>query len=115
VLDLLRDPDLWPLLTVTGWIEFAIWLVLLAAKAVAFFYALRHTAPQYVSAGKQTRVIWLVITGLSLAFHLISGPLNFLNVAGTVGSLVFLLDVRPALRQVSGRGGSSSSGPYGGW
>ena len=114
MLDLLSEPALWPLLSVTGWIEFAIWLVLLVAKALAFFYALRHTAPQFVSAGKQTRTLWLVITGLSLAFHLITSPLNFLNVAGTVGSLVFLLDMRPALRQVSGRGGSSS-GPYGGW
>jgi hypothetical protein len=50
--------------------------------------------------------------------HLITQPLNFLNVAGTIACIVFLVDVRPALRQVSGRGGSgggSRMGPYGPW
>jgi hypothetical protein len=114
MLDYLRDPDLLSTLGITGWLELGIWVVLLAAKAVALVEALRHNAAQYVSAGKQSRTLWLVITGLSLAFHLVTGPINFINIAGTIGSLVFLLDVRPALKQVSGRGGGSM-GPYGRW
>lgn len=114
MLELLLNPALLPGLPVTGWIQLVIWLVLLGVKGVAFVDALRHTKQQFASAGKLTRTIWLVITGLSLAFHLITVPLNFLNVAGTIGSLVYLLDVRPALREVSGRGGSPS-GPYGRW
>jgi hypothetical protein len=45
-------------------------------------------------------------------------PMLFLQIAGLVASIVFMVDVRPALQQVSGgkgrrRGGSSSDGPYG--
>ena len=47
-------------------------------------------------------------------------PVLFLQLAGLVASIVFMVDVRPALRQVSGGGrggrrggGSSSDGPYG--
>ncbi len=115
MLDYLLDPELLSVLSVGGWLELGIWTVLLAAKVVALVDALRHRAPAYVSAGKRTRTFWLVLTGLSLAFHLITGPVQLLNIVGTIASLVYLLDVRPALRQVSGRGGGSSSGPYGPW
>jgi hypothetical protein len=43
----------------------------------------------------------------------------FLQLAGLVATIVFFVDVRPALQQVSGGGrgrrggGSSSDGPYG--
>jgi hypothetical protein len=40
----------------------------------------------------------------------------FLQIAGLIATIVFFVDVRPALRQVSGggrRGGSGSDGPYG--
>ncbi|CAM5498437.1 hypothetical protein SCYAM73S_06557 [Streptomyces cyaneofuscatus] len=46
-------------------------------------------------------------------------PFLFLQLAGVVASIVFMVDVRPALKEVSGgsgggrRGGSSSDGPYG--
>jgi hypothetical protein len=114
VLEYLTDPAALELLSATGWIAFVIWLVLLVAKAWALVDSLRHSQARYVSAGKQSRTLWLVLTALSLAFHLITDPIELLNIAGTIASLVYLLDVRPALRQVSGRGGGSS-GPYGPW
>jgi hypothetical protein len=113
VLDYLRDPSLLSTLGLTDWIALLLWLALLVAKAVAFIESLRYSNAQFVSAGKQTRTLWLVLTGLSVAFHLISGPLNFINIAGTIVSTIFLVDVRPALRHVSGRGGGGSYGPYG--
>lgn len=100
----------------TDYITLALWLALLAAKVFAAVEALRYATRYYPAAGKQSKTLWLVITSLSLVVHLVSGPLQFLSVAGTVGSLVFLFDVRPALQQVSGRGGGSShQGPYGPW
>jgi hypothetical protein len=114
VLDYLKDPSLLSTLGLTDWIALLLWLALLVAKLVALVECVRYTSAQFVSAGKQTRQLWLVLTGLSLAFHLISGPLSFINIAGTIASTVFLVDVRPALRHVSGRGGGSGSyGPYG--
>ena len=41
-------------------------------------------------------------------------PLNFLNILGFVGAAVYLVDVKPALQQITGgRGGSRGlSGPW---
>lgn len=97
-------------------ISLVIWVVLLAIKVFAAVDSLRWSNSHYVSAGKLNRTVWLVITVASLAFHFITGPVSLLNIAGTIGSIVYVVDVRPALQQVSGRGGRRGTmGPYGPW
>jgi hypothetical protein len=116
VLDYLKDPSSLSSLSVTGLINLVIWAGLLGVKIFALIDALRYSNDQYVSAGKRSRTLWLVLTGLSLAFHLISDVLTLPNLAGTIASIVYLVDVRPALQQVSGRGGNRNNmGPYGPW
>jgi hypothetical protein len=116
VLDYVKDPALLSTLGVTGYISLLIWLGLLGVKVFALVDCLRYKNAHFVSAGKRSRTLWLVLTGLSLAFHLITGPIGFINIAGTVASIVYLVDVRPALQQVSGRGGGGRNmGPYGPW
>jgi len=116
VLDYLKDPGSLSSLSVTGLINLVIWAGLLGVKFFALIDALRYSNDQYVSAGKRSRTLWLVLTGLSLAFHLISDVLTLPNLAGTIASIVYLVDVRPALQQVSGRGGNRNNmGPYGPW
>jgi Protein of unknown function (DUF2516) len=116
VLDYLRDPSALSDLGVTGLIALVIWVALLGVKIFALVDSLRYTNNHYVSAGKRSRTLWLVLTALSLAFHLITGVLSLLNIAGTVASIVYLVDVRPALQQVSGKGGNRNNmGPYGPW
>ncbi len=80
-------------------------LMFLAFKAWAFVDALTHRPDAYVAAGKLTKPAWMIITGLSLAAHmlLLNNPLTLLNLVGAVGSIVYIVDVRPALRQVTGR------------
>lgn len=86
-------------------------------------YALVHAALQredaFRAADKQTKGFWLVILGVTVAVQLII-PWLMLVLAGTIATIVYLVDVRPAVRAVSGggrgggRGGwSSSDGPYG--
>ena len=117
MLDNLLNPNNLSLLSATGWIDMAIWAVLLVVKILALVDSLRWTNQHYVSAGKQNRTIWLVLLGASLAFHLIaSTSVGFLAIAGDIASIVYLVDVRPALQQVSGRGGNRNNmGPYGPW
>jgi Protein of unknown function (DUF2516) len=116
VLDYLRDPSSLSTLGVTGLIALLIWVGLLGVKIFALVDSLRYSNNQYVSAGKRSRTLWLVLTGLSLAFHLVSGVTDLVSIAGTVASIVYLVDVRPALQQVSGRGGNNQHmGPYGPW
>jgi hypothetical protein len=104
---------------VSGVQSLVLWGLLLLSLGVKIFVvvdAARHKPATYVAAGKRTKNLWLAIAGVSLAVQVaVSNPLYFLNVIGLVAAVVYLVDVRPALRQVSGHGGGSSSGPYGPW
>jgi hypothetical protein len=101
--------------------EFGVWLIIdlvfLITAVVALVMALFAREDAYRAADKQTKSFWLVILGVTVAVNLFVNML-FLSIAGLIASIVFLVDVRPALAQVSGgrgrrRGGSSSDGPYG--
>ncbi|MFD3698477.1 DUF2516 family protein [Streptomyces sp. NPDC058646] len=89
---------------------------MLLLAVVAFVLAVVAREDAYRAAGKQTKTFWLVILGITVLVDYFLGML-FLQVAGLVATIVFFVDVRPALKQVSGggkrRGGSSSDGPYG--
>jgi hypothetical protein len=79
-------------------------LVLFAIEAWAFVDAVSHSPAEFEAAGKQTKTMWLVILGISLAAHmLIWHPIHLLNLVGAVASLVYLVDVRPALRSLTRR------------
>jgi UDP-N-acetylmuramyl pentapeptide phosphotransferase/UDP-N-acetylglucosamine-1-phosphate transferase len=91
-------------------------LVMLALAVFAFIDGLVRRDDAYRAASKQTKAFWLILLGLTIAvgvFHIL-----FLQVPGLVATIVYIVDVRPAVRQISGggprrRGGSSSDGPYG--
>ncbi|MGH3365842.1 MAG: DUF2516 family protein [Nocardioidaceae bacterium] len=81
-------------------------LALFGVKAWAFVDALSHSQEAYVAAGKMTKKAWLVILGIFLAAHMIfwsSGPIGLLSIIGTVAALVYIVDVRPALRSLTRR------------
>ncbi|OKJ99848.1 MULTISPECIES: DUF2516 family protein [unclassified Streptomyces] len=94
-------------------------LAMLLIAVVALFIAATAREDAYRAADKQTKMFWLIILGVTVAVNLLV-PMLFLQIAGLVASIVFMVDVRPALQQVSGGGrggrrggGSSSDGPYG--
>ena len=71
-----------------------------------------------MAAGKQTKQRWLIILGVAAAIGFVSllNPLNIFNLIAFVAAAVYLVDVRPALRQITGKGGGrTQSGPYGPW
>ncbi|WP_405685793.1 DUF2516 family protein [Streptomyces sp. NBC_00057] len=102
----------------TGFSTFVwlLYMVMLVLAVVALFLAAKAREDAYRAADKQKKSFWLIILGITVAVNLFV-PMLFLQLAGAVASIVFLVDVRPALRAVSGgggrRGGSSSDGPYG--
>lgn len=83
---------------------------------VAFVMAAIAREDAYRAADKQKKPFWLIILGIAVVVNLWV-PMLFLQIAGLIASIVFFVDVRPALKAVSGggrrRGGSSSDGPYG--
>ncbi|MEU3225439.1 DUF2516 family protein [Streptomyces sp. NPDC006976] len=93
-----------------------IFTVITVLAVVALVMAAIAREDAYRAAGKQTKPFWLVILGIAVVVNLWV-PMVFIQIAGLVASIVFLVDVRPALKAVSGggrrSGGSSSDGPYG--
>jgi hypothetical protein len=68
--------------------------------------ALVRPAPAYVAAGKLTKPAWAAITGVAVLLLLVSRPLGFLWLPALVAAIVYLVDVRPAVRGIP-RGGSN--------
>ncbi|MEU9108364.1 DUF2516 family protein [Streptomyces xanthophaeus] len=92
-------------------------LAMLALAVVAFVLALVAREDAYRAADKKTKTFWLVLLGITVLVDYFLPQMLFLMIAGLVATIVFFVDVRPALKAVSGggkrRGGSSSDGPYG--
>jgi uncharacterized protein DUF2516 len=107
-------------------------LVVLALAVFAFVDAAFRRDDAYRAAGKQNKPFWLVILGLAILVNVfLGGLLGILTIAGLIASIVYIVDVRPAIRQLTGGGtggmrrglgggrwrrrpgGSSSDGPYG--
>ncbi|MEU8700122.1 DUF2516 family protein [Streptomyces sp. NPDC091387] len=93
-----------------------IYTAMLILAVVALIMAAVAREDAYRAASKQTKPFWLIILGITVVVNLWV-PLLFVQLAGLVATIVFFVDVRPALKAVTGggnrRGGSSSDGPYG--
>lgn len=79
-------------------------LFVFVLQAWAFIDAVSHRPDAFVAGDKLTKTFWLIILGIALVAHmLLWEPFHLLNIAGAVAAIVYLVDVRPVLRQVSGR------------
>jgi len=109
-------------------VYFALYFVVFVLAAWALIDAVTRPPAAFVSAGKRTKNFWLAITGASTAVAFVAippplgfGAMSFLALAAAVGGIVYLVDVRPAVRPYSGRrGGRRGQGgggqpPRGGW
>ncbi|MFE3740529.1 DUF2516 family protein [Streptomyces sp. NPDC059096] len=106
------------LLSAFGSVLWLLNMAMLVLAVVALFFSATTREDAYRAADKQTKKFWLIILGVTVAVNLFV-PMLFLQIAGLVATIVFMVDVRPAVQQISGgggggrRGGSSSDGPYG--
>lgn len=79
-------------------------VVLFALEGWALVDAVVRRPEEFVAADKQTKTMWLAILGVALVAHMIFWhPISLLNLAGAVASIVYLVDVRPALQSVRRR------------
>lgn len=79
-------------------------LALFALEAWAFVDAVSRKPELFHAADKQNKTMWVVILGVALAAHmLIWHPIHLLNLVGAVASIVYLVDVRPAIRSLTRR------------
>jgi hypothetical protein len=84
-------------------------LGLLVLVGWALIDAVTRPPAAFVAAGKQTKQIWLAILGVCLVLCLIGlgGFLGFFGFLVAVAAIVYLVDVRPAVR------GMRPGGPWG--
>jgi hypothetical protein len=103
-------------------INFFFWVLLLAAFVIetwAFVHALLQPANAFTAAGKQTKPIWLIILGVAFVIG-IGGAIGYLSllsffpIIAFVAAAIYLVDVRPKIKQVRVRPGQRQ-GPNGPW
>ncbi|MFW5415936.1 DUF2516 family protein [Nocardiopsis sp. CNT-189] len=95
-----------------GLIWQAIYIAIFVTSLFALVEAVRTPSQAFPAMDKQTKGMWVAILGVGTGLSLLaalsgSGIFTFLAL---VAALIFILDVRPAVRGV-GR----SDGPYGPW
>lgn len=77
----------------------ALFVVFLVVKVWALADCATRPKAAFPATGRQTRLIWLGITGASAVTGLAFPPLGLLGLASLVASLVYLVDVRPRVAE----------------
>jgi hypothetical protein len=99
---------------------------LLLLHAFALADVLMRPAAAFPAVDKQTKNFWVILLSVAVAWDVLPmlveqrfvfrNVLGIIVLAGTVVSLVYLLDARPAVRAAGGgRGPRRPQGPYGPW
>ena len=70
----------------------------LALSVWAFVDSLIRPANAYVAAGKLSKPAWVAITAIAGLILYFTGPLSFFGLFTVVAAIVYLVDVRPAIR-----------------
>jgi hypothetical protein len=73
----------------------------------AFVDALIRPAAAFVAAGKLTKPGWLAITAIAALVIFWRGPMDFFGLPAVIAAVVYLVDVRPAVRGLH-RGNNNS-------
>ena len=77
---------------------FVLYWGVLALTVWAFVDALIRPAGGFVAAGKLTKPGWAAITGLAALIVFWQGPMSFLGLPAVIAAVVYLVDVRPAVK-----------------
>ncbi|NUR57361.1 MAG: DUF2516 family protein [Catenulispora sp.] len=90
-------------------------LAVLVGQIVVLIDAALRREDAYRAADKLTKQGWLIILTVSMAASMLLGLL--FTIIGVVVAIVYWVDVRPALKEVSGksRNNNTRQGPYGPW
>ncbi len=94
---------------VESWLSLALLLAIIAVKGFTLVSAIGFRPDAFEATGKQTKSTWVGILTVGLVIELATlfVPLGFigsiLNIGFTIAALVYLADVRPALKEVMRR------------
>ena len=81
-----------------------LWVVLLGLKGFAFVDCLRAPSAAFPAIGRQSKILWLILTGLALLTGLAPNlTLSLFGIAGAVIALIYMFDIRPRIKSITGR------------
>jgi len=88
---------------IQDWLLWIVWVGVLVLQAWAVVDCLTRKTAAFPAAGKLTKPTWLLLTLLALLLVLLlRGVVNILSYIAVIVSSVYLADVRPAVREISG-------------
>jgi NO-binding membrane sensor protein with MHYT domain len=90
--------------TFQGLVLLALWAVTLAVKAFAFVDCIRRPKEAFPAVGRQSKVLWLILTGLAAGAGVFPGfTLYIIGLAGVVVALIYVFDVRVKIIDITSR------------
>jgi hypothetical protein len=88
---------------IENWLLFVLFVGVLALQVWALVDCITRKAPAFPAAGKLTKPTWILLTALAVApVAILQSVTNLLSYIGIIVSSVYLADVRPAVREISG-------------
>ncbi|MBB5154602.1 DUF2516 family protein [Saccharopolyspora phatthalungensis] len=87
------------------WILTILWIAGIPVGVFAFVHAALQRADAFTAVDKLNKLAWMGITGAAALLLIVSfqGPYTIIWIAGLVASLVYIIDVRPKVKEVQGR------------
>ena len=79
-------------------------MAVLGVQVYALVDAAVRPAAAYLAAGKLTKPAWVAILAVSLAVGQLLSLISTLGLVAIVATIVYFVDVRPALRRLTGWG-----------
>ena len=85
-------------------VTWILWAVFLVLKAFALIDCVRRPAAAFPAVDRKSKALWVILTAVALATALLVGQtLGIIGLAGVVVALIYLFDVRPKIRDITGR------------
>jgi len=80
-----------------------VWIAFLVLEIWAFVDCARRNPQLFPAIERQTKPLWLILTGLAVLVTFVLGALNLFGLAGIVIALVYLYDLRPRMAEIMQR------------
>lgn len=88
---------------IQSWLLFVLLLGVLALQLWALVDCIGRKAPAFPAAGKLTKATWLLLNVFAIVVVMLFRDVaNLLSYISIIVSSVYLTDVRPAVREISG-------------
>lgn len=89
--------------TVTGAIELVLFVLFIGLKGFAFIDCMRWRKEAFPAVGRQSKVLWGLLTGIAFLTAFVASPTGIFGLAGAAVALIYLFDVRPRIKEILGR------------